>query len=432
MLYRGSPSTVYRLSMGALPCKTFLFPPGGKRGSTLEAHVQGENMQPTTLSIPVDARAAEGVRLVSTRHGTFRFVAGDEPEYIEKPGSDPQSITLPISINGRIDGEGADQYRFSLTQEQLGAYSFEMYGERIGSPVVGRLILRDSRGRALVSQDGGRGSRDPRIDYTFTQAGEYTLAVQDDAGKSSPAHVYRISATAASPDFQLTLTPDNPNLGPGSSLYVQVQIRRRVGIPGEIEVHFPNLPPGVTAGPASIPANENQGFVVLTAAADAKPGTYQLIRAVGRAQVNGKTLEREALPYEIYRINNQAQISYRGNMVVTIGPEAEWTVSLEPGAMKMPADGAPVEVKVRLNRRGEGRDLPFAIVGIPREIQAPRSILFRRGQSEVSFQMRAGGGGNNRGPLPGKFAIAVVNGREGEGMMMCSPAVPVVLEERAP
>ena len=434
MLYRGNPATIYRLSMGSLPYKTYLFPAGGKRGATVSAALNGQNMEPTTVPVALPADAPAGIRQVSTPHGTFRFAVGEYDEYVEKAG-EPQNITLPLSINGRVEAaKETDRYTFTISKEQLGPYTFEAFSERLGSPTVARLTLLNDRNRALVTNSGGGGTRDPRIDYTFAQPGTYTLEIADANDRFGPEYVYRISAGSAAPEFTLTMFPDNPNLGPGSSVYLGVTVQRRVGINTPIEVVFPNLPAGITASRAVIQPNETRGFVILTAAPDAKPGTVGLLAPVARTAIDGKTVERPVVPYEIYRINNNAQIAYRSNMVVTVGPEAEWDVALEPGAMQMSADGGPVTVKVRLNRKtGSARNMPFAIIGIPQGVNAPQSILMKPGESEITFTMTPTNTGvfaprpAGQPPVMTEFTLALVNGREGEGMMMASPAIRVTL-----
>lgn len=431
MLYRGSPASVYRLSMGSIPYKTYLFPPGGKRGTSTSVTIAGENMQPETLQVTAPAGTGTTVRPVSTRYGAFRFVAGDYPEYVEGNGKEAPAITLPLSINGRIQKAGEeDRYTFTVTQENLGAYTFDLFADRVNSPMVGRLTLRNSKG-VLTTALGNPGARDPRLDYTFTQPGEYTLEVADAGGKSGAEYVYRVSAGPAAPDFQFTVGPDNPNLGPGASVYLGVRVQRRVGITGDIEVTFPKLPAGVSASPLTLAPGETQGFIILTAASDAKPGSYLVTNAVGKTVVNGQTLTRDAVPFEIYRIGNNNQITNRANMVVTVGPEIGWRVVMEPGAMQMGPDSGPVKVTVRLNRNGNESDMPFAIVGVPQGVQGPRAILMKKGTSEFTFTLQPTPAmfaprGPNQKP-PSQFVFALVNGREGEGMQMCSPAVTVRL-----
>ncbi|HEU4753869.1 MAG TPA: hypothetical protein VFU47_12245, partial [Armatimonadota bacterium] len=434
MLYRGTPSSIYRLSIGSLPYGQYLYPAGGRSGQSASATVYSQNMPPQSLLIPLPADAPEGVRDVTTAAGTFKFVVGQYPEYVSSPGMEVQPVTLPVTLNGRIEAEGAtDRYRFTLAKEALGPYRFQAYAEQIGSPLEARLTLKNAKGQVLASAAQQR-TRDPRLDYTFSQPGEYTLEISNTSAKFGPEYVYRVSAGPAEPDFRLSAGPDNPNLGPGSSVYLAVRVNGRVGIPGDIEISVEGLPPGVTASPTRLRPDENQGFITLSAAADAKPGSFSRVRVVGRATVNGKVIEREASVYEVYRINNNPQNLYRSEMVVTVGPEIGWTVSLEPGAARMSPESGPVTFTARLNRKGAEGDIPFAIVGVPQGVQGPRSLLFKRGTSELTFTLTPTQGGvfAQRGSnAPSAFLLALVNGRDGEGMMMCSPAISVAISPAA-
>lgn len=434
MLYRGSPGSIYRLTMGALPYRTYLFPPGGRKGERTTVTLAGENMAPVSITVTLPADGPDGVRAIDTPLGPLPFAAGAYEEHTENP-DETNAISLPASLNGRIDASGdGDRFTFSLEREAIGSYTFELFAERVSSPLVGRLTLRNARGQVIGTSASAPAARDPRLDVTLSQPGEYTLEVADAGGKSSPAHVYRVSAGPAVPDFALAVSPDNPNLGPGSSVYLSLRVLRRVGIPGNIEVLFPNLPAGVTAGPVTIRPDENQAFAILTAAPDAQPGAFSVAEVVARATVNDREITRRVAPFEIYRINNNAQTAYRSQMVVTVGPQSGWSVSLEPGEMSMSPDSGPVQVTVRLDRRGTQGDLPFAILGVPPGIQGPRALLFKRGTSEMTFTLTPTNTGvfaprSGSSPPPmSHFVLAVVNGREGEGMMMASRPVVVRLE----
>src|SRR5205085_3950450 len=133
------------------------------------------------------------------------------------------------------------------------------------------------------------------------------------------------------------------NLSPGASVYLSVRVQRR-GVSGDIEVAFPQLPPGVTASPTVIRAGETQGFIVLTAGADAPPGSFAATRALGRTVVNGQAITREAAPYEIYKINNSSMLTARSTMAVSVGPELGWRASVETSGGPLAPGGAPVKV----------------------------------------------------------------------------------------
>lgn len=438
MLYRGSPASIYRLSMGNLAYGTYLFPAGGRRGSSAEVTLQGENQAPEKVSLPLPADAPLGVRTVSTPRGSFAFVVGDAPEFVEPADPGARRVSLPVSLNGRIERpDEVDRYTFTLTKEQLGPYAFEVFADRIGSPLAPQLALRNAKGQSLFADDGGgrRRQRDGRQEYTFTQAGDYTLEVADPTNRYGPSHIYRVSLARAEPDFRVSINPDNPNLGPGSSVFLTVRMGRRgEGAASDLEVLLRNLPPGVTASPCVIRAGENQSFIILTAAADAKPGSFSKVQVVARAKVDGKTVERPVTPYEIYRIQNQAQNVNRSDMIVSVGPAPMWTVTLEPATVKLSPKSGPVTVTARLNRNGLQGDLPFAVVGLPNGVQGPRALLFRRGSSEATFTLAPQPGTgvfasrpSAAGPAP-PIAFALVNGREGEAMQMSSPLLNLQIE----
>jgi hypothetical protein len=335
-------------------------------------------------------------------------------------------VTLPVSINGRLESAGPDRYTFTVSKEQLGAYTFEMFAERIDSPVAGRLTLLNAKGQSVVNNQGRQRIADPRLEYTFTQPGDYTLVVEDETGKYGPNYAYRVHATAATPDFQVTISPDNPNVGAGTSVFLPVRVRRRAGVSGPISIVFPSLPPGITASPTVIQPDQdrqNQAFVVLTAAADAQPGSFLMVRPVARATVDGQVV--------YHNTANTQRPAPRSTMVVTVGPQPDWSATLEASANAMAADGKPVEVKVHLTRRGADRDMPFAILGVPQGVQAPGSLLFKKGQTELSFTMRPSNGGifttKTADGSPSQFLVTIVNGREGEGMQFSSPAIPITV-----
>jgi hypothetical protein len=360
------------------------------------------------------------------------FAVGEYPEYVQKSGDAPEPVTLPTSINGWLRKAGKpDRYTFSITKENSGPYSFGVVAESLNLTLRPRLIVRNAQGQVVGQTNDNNQGADPRLDVNLRGPGEYTLEVEGPADKAGPQYVYRITAGPTQPDLEWTISPDNPNLGPGSSLYMPVQIRRRTRVDGPIEITLPQLPPGVTASPTVLRPGQNQGFVILTAAPDAKPGTFSLARAVAKTTVDGKTVTWQATPRSVYLINNNQMVQYPSTMVVTVGPDAEWTARLEPDKMEMAPNSGPITVKVKVTRRIGDRDIPFAIVGVPQGIQGPQAVLLKKGASEISFtltptnqffQRRAERGGSSQ------IQLAVYTGREGEGMQMASPPVSIALK----
>src|SRR5262249_12084566 len=126
MLYRGTPSSVYRLRIGPLPYNTWIFPAGGRRGTTTAVTVNGANLTETKTQIPIAADSWLGVREIGSAFGTFRFMVGEYPEVTHPPTSGPMPVRLPATFNGHIEGsDQADDYKFTLGKN-AGRVCFEL------------------------------------------------------------------------------------------------------------------------------------------------------------------------------------------------------------------------------------------------------------------------------------------------------------------
>ena len=153
-------------------------------------------------------------------------------------------------------------------------------------------------------------SMDSRLTFAAPAAGDYFVRITDQAGSFGPRAVYRLTASLAEPDFALWLHPDDvPVWGPGSTSAMVVKINRFDGLGGDIKLSLECLPPGwigsenVAAGPQSAlpnPYPSMHHFLTITAPPDAKPCDYVPLKIVGRAEVNGKSIERMIQPLTLY------------------------------------------------------------------------------------------------------------------------------------
>ena len=80
LLYGNNPSSVYRLSMGTIPYNTYIFPPAGKIGTTVNAVLGGENLTEISatdsngsLDIPIDLTADREPGLEGDTHALREF-----------------------------------------------------------------------------------------------------------------------------------------------------------------------------------------------------------------------------------------------------------------------------------------------------------------------------------------------------------------------
>ena len=96
--------------------------------------------------------------------------------------------------------------------------------------------------------------------------------------------------------FQLTVNGDPKKLAKGGELAVPVQVQRNPAYQGEIKLTVDKLPKGVTAAEVVIPADKNEGSLVLKAAADAMPGAAKEVVIQAVSPANGKIKGSAPIP----------------------------------------------------------------------------------------------------------------------------------------
>ncbi len=235
-----------------------------------------------------------GAAVVAARiHGKnyeASVVVSDFPETSEtEPNgtSTPQPLPVPGGVTGAF-GERNDRdcYRFTAKAGQVLVLNVDARElDSMADPV---LRVQDAAGKTLATADDSDGGRDPRLFWTAPADGEYRVLVQDVASVSrgGAAFFYRLTVAPPSPVLALTLPGPALVLKPGQKLEVAVTVVQSWQ-PEAVTVRVEGLPPGVTAEPVSVPAaargsSSTPVKLVLTAAADAKPG-HAAVRVVGQA-----------------------------------------------------------------------------------------------------------------------------------------------------
>ena len=365
-LYRGRADFVYRITVGALPFVTHVFPLGGRVGDPVTVDVRGWNLPVKTLSIDT-AHMEPGVAQVSVRTDDFEsnrvpFAVDTLPEIGEaEPNDDPagaQRIAPPLIVNGRIDRPGdVDVFRFAgRAGDRLVA---EVLARRLGSPLDSLLTLTSADGALITVNDDheekGEGllthHADSRIDVTLPGDGEYYLRLVDVQGKGGGEYGYRLRVGSPRPDFALRVVPCNLNLRAGSTLPVTVYALREDDFDGEISLALKNAPKGFSLGGAWMPPGQDAVRVTLTAPPNPLSEPVQLVLE-GSAVIDGRPVHRQAVPAQdmmqafFYRHlvpSHDWQVSVRGRARSLAGVRhlGASPVTLHPGAVTRVALAAP-------------------------------------------------------------------------------------------
>jgi hypothetical protein len=215
-------------------------PLGMQRGTTLDLVLTGTNLAgptqlwtsfPAKVAIPTDKNNGKDngrltvrlevpkdapvgyhtLRLATTRGlSNFRlFCIDDLPQVMAAPSNrsktTPQALSAPCVVVGRADAEVSDYYKVTVKAGQR--LSFEVHGRRLGSALDPQIALYSARtGKELAdgySNDAPGCQTDPRLTYTFKEAGDYLVEVRDVMYRGGGDFWYRLRVG----DFPCATTP---------------------------------------------------------------------------------------------------------------------------------------------------------------------------------------------------------------------------------
>ncbi len=213
----------------AAPHVSYIFPPGGQRGTTVKVTVSGtelgslngfyttgsgitakmepgESATTRTVELTIAKDAPLGVQqirfygsggLTNARY----FDVGQWPEQIQTPGSGSAlKVTLPMTVNGRIAAY-SNRSGVSFSAKAGETFVCEVQGLRIlgqvnDSWLKGYLEIVDSKGSVLASSDGTPDDYyrwDPVVTFNPPTDGEYTAWFRDLNWRGAPMAVFRMT-----------------------------------------------------------------------------------------------------------------------------------------------------------------------------------------------------------------------------------------------
>ena len=264
----GLQNHIYRLTIKRGPHILHHYPLGARRGTDVAVEFSGPDLPPKKSKISF--RAAKGDRhLASVKNwGTASFAISNYPEQLESKKS---IVGAPIVFNGRIAEPGeTDTWKIKLEEKQK--INFDLAAVQLGSPLDAVLSIHDAEGKQLAQNDDrAKGRPDPRLDFTAKAAGVYTVIVRERfASRGGPTFAYRLTAATPiveKPDFSLTFGAMHLNLiraveppkndAKPSGPKLKINVLRRGGFKGEIQLTLDGLPKNVKIFNTKIAANKN-------------------------------------------------------------------------------------------------------------------------------------------------------------------------------
>ena len=283
--YAGTAPGHFRLKIGSFQYADMVFPPAVQRGKSASLKFIGNVPDGNVMEVS----AGEGIQpapwpAVSTASGTRpRVLISDFPELVETPDrNEPQQLSeLPVAVSGRLDAAGQDDvYRVAVTEGAK--LRFEVFADRIGSPIDSLLEIRNDKGGRLALNDDTTNTTDSRVDYTVAKGVETVdVSIKDQVRRSTKHCIYRLVISPIDeiprPSFTLKVAADTHNVPQGSNTVFQIAAERKA-YDGPITITVDNLPSGLTATAPDIDAGSNGTLMTITGATGKTAGIITKVR----------------------------------------------------------------------------------------------------------------------------------------------------------
>lgn len=170
--------------------------------SSLAAGITENNAQPGQVVYRVEVPAETPVGIAGLRVATgegisnLRLIMVDDLSSVAENGQNgametAQVITSPIAIDGKVDPEQSDFYRFHADAGEK--ITVEAVARRLGFALDPVVRLLDASGKELVYADDDPSlGPDCRFAFVAPAEGDYTLEIRDVRYQGGDAHRYRL------------------------------------------------------------------------------------------------------------------------------------------------------------------------------------------------------------------------------------------------
>ena len=349
------------------------------------------------------------------------IVAEQEPANNEQ--AKPQKITAPCEYVGQFYPEGdRDWVAFDAKKGEV--YWLNVISQRLGTmadPVLMvEKVTKDAKGTEQVKMvtklDDAPytkpGNNQPDIVSLQTDDPKYRLAIDEDATyrirlsdlynnpANDPRLVYRLVIQKENPDFQLVayIEPEKDNrnqikptacvIRRGGKAALKLNLARQYGFEGDVEVRVEGLPQGVTCQGAKFGGQVNEGWLVFEAAENAADWAGP-IEVIGKASLDGKTIEREArYGTLLWPVAQNMPVTSRlaRNLTLSVVTAETAPVVLQAGDGKVieTSLGGKVEIPFKVTKREAIKgDLKVSAVDLPKDINRKDETVKDTGKTEL-------------------------------------------------
>jgi hypothetical protein len=272
--YAAAAPSFYRLKIGQWDFVDQVFPPVIAKDQAWTIGLQGSQSAQMTLKAKPNAAVMPlpwPTKGAGAWSGPRPFVmVSSHAEFVEQPKSDRMQ-EIPsglVGISGRLETPyEEDQYRVAVTPGKK--VRLDVFAERIGSTLDCALVVRNDKGAQLARAEDSPGTLDPILEYAVPdKVTSIIVGVIDAQGRGGPRGVYRLvidplTAGSTKDGFKLTTPAQRISVADGGRTIVPIQVDRKGGYQGKIDIIPARELPGVKLTGASIPEGGDGALVTI-------------------------------------------------------------------------------------------------------------------------------------------------------------------------
>jgi hypothetical protein len=227
------------------------------------------------------------------------------------------------------------------------------------------------------NDDGGpMYGRDSYFRFEPPADGEYLVRLHDTRGMGGPNFTYKLDIRPPQPDFQLSVSPENPNVPAGGTIPLTVTAFRTDGFDGPIDVSVDKLPEGLTSTKGQIAPGQTSTTVLLSARPDAALPVAAPLVVAGTG--NGVT----------HQANPEEKL-----MLISLAKKADIIVTAETRVLELEA-GTTGEITVSIQRGNNfGGRVPVEVRNLPPHVRLPdiglNGVLLNENETKRTFTIEA-------------------------------------------
>jgi hypothetical protein len=261
--YAAPAPSFFRMKIGQWTSVDQVFPPAIATGQPWTISLLGSGV---SQSMTLQAAKSADVMPLPWPGKKSDLASGPRPfvtvsphaEYVESPkGAKLQEIPEGrAGVSGKLEtANEEDLYRVAVQAGKK--IKFEVFAERLGSPIDVALVVRNEKGVQLARAEDSPGTLDPALEYTVPdKVTSLIVGVVDAQGRGGARGIYRLVIEphgAIKDNFKLTTTVQRLSLAEGGRGMAPVFVDRKGGYAGAIELFADPPSPGLKLNGATIP-----------------------------------------------------------------------------------------------------------------------------------------------------------------------------------